>query len=688
VARFGIAVAVGALLASAFEGGWAALEPPRAEAGYLLLTWLAAAVGTLPLQVVATTLGFGAVRGLAAESGTRAAVGDVVRAIRGDAEAALQVLPGALRIAIFAALAGAGFVAVAIFSEDGVATPELRAPFAAILDLGVVALATLVARAVTPAVRLAASSLEARRGGIARLLLRVGIALALSGLVLGVVFSWDFLVTLDRRLGAAGLALLVGLGAAALAFRRAGPVSLWARTSGAVLPVLLLLAGLGASRLLAVRSAASMDASIRSAGAGLVIESLRPPAADVVRPSGSERIRAPARVALPDSVPTPKHLVFLSIDALRADRLGCYGYRRRPTSPVIDRLARRGAVFEEAHAQSTLSLRSIPAAFTGLYPHAISWKRYMPGRVMPAPEKNLPVADILRESGFRTLAVLHTRYIQNEGLLQGFDDVLSDPPARDVRARARELRAERFVTRAIEHLESRPPGDDRLFLWMHFIEPHGPYNRVPDFRWGDADPDRYDAEIRYTDRALGRFVEALQRMGIAEDALFVLFADHGEEFGEHGIASHGRSLYRAGTRIPLVFWGPGVRPGRLHNEVGLVDVLPTVLGLLRIRTPHVHGSSLVRSLTEGVEPPLRTIASQLYPTRIAPPTLVAAQRDGWKLLAGWDLEPRELYHVAEDPEERRNLVVANPAVREALRADLAAIHALGAQPSRARARRR
>jgi arylsulfatase A-like enzyme len=274
--------------------------------------------------------------------------------------------------------------------------------------------------------------------------------------------------------------------------------------------------------------------------------------------------------------------------------------------------------------------------------------------------------------------------VENDGILSGFDEVISDPPTRDTASRNRTLRADRFVAQTIAALEKKPLGSRPLLLWSHFIEPHAPYNPVPDFPWGATDTARYDAEIRYTDRAIGHLLDGLERAGIAKDALFVLFADHGEEFGEHGFGSHGHSLYRAGTHVPLLFWGPGVRPGRYRREVALLDLLPTVLGMLRIRAPRTHGTSLARTIASGAAPPLRTIGSELYPTKIQPPTLLAAQRDGWKLVAQPDMGPIALYRVSDDPLEKKNLLFARRAVRDALRSDLAAIEALAMPLDRVR----
>lgn len=585
-------------------------------------------------------------------------------AIRGDSAAAAEALIVGTRYFFLCGLFAIGLALAGPFVLDSIVTPSYR--MVAIAGIGLITLlaAFVLARALGPLVAWCVGAI-ARSPGLPLCLVRL---YALTIACSAAIVTWlavsvaprETLEVLGTTLGA-----FAGLGVIVHCLRRFLFPPAW-------LAPVLLLAIASAGALLPRVHAARADATLRMPSARLMQRLIWSGAGSVVA-GNQDRVLAHSWVDLPRGWRAPKHVVFLSIDALRADRLGCYGYRSRPTSPVIDDLATRAAFFADAHAQGTTSLRSFPAVFLSKYPHTVPWVLYRSGRVMPDPAKTLAIAEILRGAGFRTVAVLHSRYVRNDGLMQGFDEVLSDPPGVDTRTTTKTLRAERFVDQAIEYLEGHPVGDRRLFLWMHFIDPHEPYNRVPGLDWGETPSERYDAEIRFVDTQLGRFLTYLEQKGISDDALLVLFSDHGEEFGEHGQRFHGHSLNRIATHVPLLFWGRGVRAGRRPGTVGLIDVMPTVLNLLSLRRGSLQGASLARSLLASVDPPARTIVSELFPTRLSSPNGWSAERNGWKLLLDGSFEPLALYRTSRDPAERRNQIQSEAAIRDAMRRDVAAV---------------
>ena len=270
-------------------------------------------------------------------------------------------------------------------------------------------------------------------------------------------------------------------------------------------------------------------------------------------------------------------VVVITIDALRADHVGAYGYRRA-TTPHIDALAREGARFEHAYAQAPHTSFSVASMLTGKYFPTLA--RLAPG------EAHDPIATVLRHDGWRTAAFFPPAvfFVDAQKLKAYADNYFNFEYVK-----FEYLEAERRVDQVEAYFDTvKPP---KAFVWVHFFEPHEPYESHADFPFGAADIDRYDSEIAYVDRAVGRLITYLRR--VRPRAIIILAADHGEEFDEHGGRYHGSTLYDEQLHIPMIVAVPGVSPRVVPRPVELIDVTPTVLNLLDIPVPaRMRGTDL------------------------------------------------------------------------------------------------
>lgn len=350
-------------------------------------------------------------------------------------------------------------------------------------------------------------------------------------------------------------------------------------------------------------------------------------------------------------------VVLFSIDALRADHVGAYGYQR-PTTPNIDALAAEGTLFQAAYCPTPHTSYSVTSMMTGKY--------MRPLLSLGMGEDSDTWAQDLRLYGWRTAAfyppavfyIDEDRFPRFEQQQLGFEYAkveFADPVLR-------EQQVARYLQSA--------PRDKPLFLWVHFFEPHEPYVPHGEHVFGkSSDVDMYDGEVATADDGVGRIVRLVrQQRGRPTEPVVIVTADHGEEFGEHGGRYHGTTVYEEQVRVPLVVVGPGVKRGaRVGSVVQTIDLLPTALSALGIpRPPRVRGRDLGKLLAgQGVDDP----------------GFAFAETDGYALVAsGPDrlvCERRAaacaLYRPADDPGEHTDRAHDDPARFEALRSQLHAL---------------
>ncbi|MBI4616854.1 MAG: sulfatase-like hydrolase/transferase [Planctomycetes bacterium] len=351
------------------------------------------------------------------------------------------------------------------------------------------------------------------------------------------------------------------------------------------------------------------------------------------------------------------HVLLVTVDTLRADRLGCYGYGAAAT-PVLDGLAREGVLFERCYAQAPVTRPSHATILTGLAPYAHGVRDNLFLALAPGVPT---LAEVLSGEGYRTGAVVSAEpLVSASGLSRGFDDYDDDlpAPAEGVRSHFRERRAVETTDRALAWLARA--GEGPFFLWVHYFDPHADYDPPEPFRSGHP----YDGEVAYVDRELGRLLARIEETGAAERAIVVFTADHGEGLGEHGEATHAYFVHDSTLRVPLVIRAPGRLPAgqRVEPPVGLVDLFSTILALAGVEErPDVEGRSLVplargEGGEGGGERPPPVYGETYEPlARFGWRPLVTLREGPWKAVAGGPTE-RELYRTDQDPGELKDLL--------------------------------
>jgi choline-sulfatase len=350
---------------------------------------------------------------------------------------------------------------------------------------------------------------------------------------------------------------------------------------------------------------------------------------------------------------SPRNLLLISLDTVRADRLGCYNYGAAQT-PQIDRLAASGLRFEHATTTVPLTLPAHSSLMTGTFP---GWHGVKDNGGFYLEDDQLTLAEVLRDRGFRTGGFIGAFVLDRRwGIAQGFDRYFDDFDLdRFANASAMDM-IQRPGSEVVDHALEWLRADSKrpFFAWVHLYDAHTPYEAPEEFqrRFPRTRDGAYDAEIASVDTQVGRLVEALHADGRLDDTLVVVVADHGEMLGEHGELTHGFFIYEAATHIPLIVSGRGVPPGVISDQVRIVDVMPTALSLLGIPVPkQVQGTDLM-PLARGRHLGLVAHAESWYPRYHYGWSELRSIQDGrFKLIRA----PRpELYDLAVDPREERD----------------------------------
>jgi arylsulfatase A-like enzyme/Flp pilus assembly protein TadD len=355
----------------------------------------------------------------------------------------------------------------------------------------------------------------------------------------------------------------------------------------------------------------------------------------------------------------PIDVVLITVDTLRADRLGSYGGRAAAT-PVLDKLAAEGTRFDQAIAPVPLTLPSHASLLTGRTPLGHGVHDNVGFSLAPS----IPtLAEQLRAAGYTTAAFVSAVPLQRRfGLARGFeqyDDQLTrgtDP--------ARPLPVERRADETVAAVQRWLPGiaaPSPLFLWVHLFDPHTPYDPPEPFKTRfSVRP--YDGEVAYVDSQVGVLLAQLNHMRGHRPRLVVVTADHGEGLGDHGEPTHGLFVYDSTIRVPLILNGPDVPAGSVVQRVArIIDVAPTVLDLAGVAPlSDIEGTSLRAA-------PTRDEAAPDRPAYVE--ALFGALCCGWAPLRGWrdgslmliDAPRVELYDIGADPGQTRNLAQDRPA---------------------------
>jgi arylsulfatase A-like enzyme len=393
------------------------------------------------------------------------------------------------------------------------------------------------------------------------------------------------------------------------------------------------------------------------------------------------------------------NIVLVVMDSVRADHLSCYGYHRRCT-PFLDRLAEQGVLYEQAIAPSYWTLPSHASLFTGLYPSEHSAMRAglaLPDSIGPT------MAEVLANAGYRTLAISNNPNISHATRLSRGFDLFQDawrgssrPRMLRVLGRAHRLAgwgddgAHATVSRALQLVRSAA---QPFFLFLLFMDTHYPYfphwaspaglfqplrnvRMLPVYarfarkaNWGAIMReypqqrklliDLYDAELWSLDRQLRRLVAGLDATASNGSTVLIVTSDHGEGLGDHGLMSHGASLYDSQLRIPLIIRARGLLPAnrRSTSQVQLVDIWPGIARRLGLPTAAAHWQETrpdifdLDTLNGSAEPAYMETASD--------EGMIGLRASNHKYIS--TCEGDELYDLAHDPDELRNVAESEPA---------------------------
>jgi choline-sulfatase len=371
--------------------------------------------------------------------------------------------------------------------------------------------------------------------------------------------------------------------------------------------------------------------------------------------------------------PVRPNVLIVTIDTLRADRIGAYGAKTART-PTLDRLAAEGLRATDAIAQAPITMPSHASLFTGLYPPAHGVRD---NGTAALSDGVVTLTQQVHGAGYTTHAfvsavVLSRLYGLDKGFASYDDDLWAEDAPRLFMIRERPAR--RTADRFLEWFErwKADPADRRapFFAWVHFFDPHQPLEAALEDRVGAASP--YDAEVTAADRATGRVIDALRTAGVLDDTIVIVTADHGESLGEHGEATHAIFVYDATVRVPLIVRHPAtLPPGRVYDgPVRLVDIMPTLLGWLGVPgAEHTQGVDLLAAWRGSAPPPVlaQYTESLLSELGFGMAPLHAIRKDGFK----WIRAPRsELYDLRADPGERTNLYPSKDARFTGIAAEL------------------
>ncbi|MDD5245772.1 MAG: sulfatase [Candidatus Omnitrophica bacterium] len=395
------------------------------------------------------------------------------------------------------------------------------------------------------------------------------------------------------------------------------------------------------------------------------------------------------------------NIIVITLDALRPDHLGCYGYRRR-TSENIDRMAQEGTLFTDAYSPAPWTGGALASFLTATFPSTHKIDNFN----MSFDERLTTVAEVLKNSGYYTAAGSEKGRLFKlfPAFQNGFFRILDSSES------------SALINDSIELVNNS--GNKRFFLWLHLSDlPHAPYQgprpfnqlfvsqgeprRIPigkdnDFygvipKWvaEDIQDDteyyiaQYDGEIAYADSLIGKLREAVEARGLDKKTVFIISADHGESLGERNVYfQHGDNLYNEEIKIPLIFFGPGIpRSKIIKDPVQLVDLAPTICNLAgtKMRFSGItEGKSFLPLFSDQARAEDSLIFAEIEGEKIiSGKKRLALQKaviaGNWKLISeqiGKTSFNFELYDLANDPEEAKNLILSHPSHAELLRSAL------------------
>ncbi len=402
-----------------------------------------------------------------------------------------------------------------------------------------------------------------------------------------------------------------------------------------------------------------------------------PSAIDV--PTALAKALAPEPLLAPRGLAPRSHVVLITVDSLRADRLTATG-AQMATLPVLEALSTESVLFTRARALSCWTISSMTATLTSRVPSALTFtpvsvhaglkfvRHQSAGLVqnpmskkvtaVPIDDTRPNIADVLSAVGYQTATVVpYVFYLPEAGVTRGFETI-DDDAYRRLPIDGSGITAVPMVDRVIKILDDRTTNDEQrpLFLWLHFMEPHAPYTARDEQARGRGARARYDSELRFVDAEVGRLLTELRNRGLYDNATVVVHADHGEEFGDHGGKFHASTLYQEIIHVPLIVKLPTSVEGTANRQVATptsaLDLLPTVADIVgaKLEQP-VSGRSLVPRLL-GEDDSTRPVVSECFRFGRQKRSI---EIPPYKLIVDDSVGTVELYNLENDPTERHNI---------------------------------
>lgn len=314
-------------------------------------------------------------------------------------------------------------------------------------------------------------------------------------------------------------------------------------------------------------------------------------AASAPAPVASAAASAAPAPSAPAGPPKDANVIVLSVDSLRAD-MPWAGYPR-PIAPRLTDFESKAVSYTNAYSVSSYTSMSLGGFLGGRVPSELVRSGYFFGTY----KNNLFFPKVLQSAGIHTMGVMAHMYFKSAGFDQGFDDwkivpgITFDPNTdRDVTSEQSESIAEQLLGDGAN--ESR-----RFFFWAHFLDPHDQYIRHDGIDWGKSNRDRYDGEVTFTDRALGKLLDFIASKSWAGRTIIIVTSDHGEEFGEHNMSRHGFEVWNTLVHVPLMIQAPGAKARHIDVPRSDVDLAPTILELYGLPAePSFEGTSIVKEI--------------------------------------------------------------------------------------------
>jgi arylsulfatase A-like enzyme/Flp pilus assembly protein TadD len=358
------------------------------------------------------------------------------------------------------------------------------------------------------------------------------------------------------------------------------------------------------------------------------------------------------------------NLLVMTLDTMRADRIGAFGYEKAET-PNLDDLAYRGVMFENVYTPVPLTLPAHCSIFTGRYPLG---HQVRDNGTFFLDENETTLAERMKNSGYDTYAVIASYVLLSKfGLDQGFatydDSLNADELLHNFYS---EITADEVYDKFSQWFEKR--GEQKFFVWIHFYDPHAPYTPPNAYRRGDSLSDLYDGEVAFTDVYVGKVIQDLKEKNVLENTLVVIVGDHGEAFGEHREYGHSIFCYEENLRVPLIFYNPRLFPEGLtvKSRINLIDIVPTLLEMYGMDIPsEVQGRSFAPVLDGKEEKRGRSfyVESMYGKESLGWAPLTGIIDAGYKYIS---LPEPELYDLSADPLEKNNLFAQDAATAKAL----------------------